>query len=506
MSIKTPSAAQIIEVGNQLGMQLNANEAEEYLTAMAPLIESYNTVDEMPDNIPEVSYPRTPGHRPTPEENKHNGWYYKTSIKGAPQGKLKGQRVAIKDNICVAGVPMMNGASVLDGYVPDVDATLVTRILEAGGEIVGKTVCEYLCFSGGSHTGVSGAPVQNPWKEGYTTGGSSTGSGAVVAAGDVDMAIGCDQAGSVRIPASFCGIVGLKPTHGLVPYSGVMPIESTIDHAGPMTNNVANNALLLEAIAGSDGLDPRQIQMPEKIEYTSSLGLDIADLKIGILKEGFGHPNSEHDVDAKVREATKRFKKLGVQLTEISIPEHLQGVAVWTPIGVEGTVNQMMNGNGFGSNWKGLYVTSLINRYSQWRHRADELSDSLKYVILLGQYMHNQYGGYHYGKAQNIARSITTAYDNALSQYDIILMPTLPIKATPIPPKNSPRSLIIQRAHEMFANTAVFDITGHPALTIPCALSDGLPIGLMLVGKNFDEATIYRAAHAFEQSGDWTTN
>ena len=167
----------------------------------------------------------------------------------------------MKDNICLAGVPMMNGASTLEGYVPDVDATVVQRILDAGGTIVGKSVCEYFCFSGGSHTSSSG-PVHNPHRQGYSAGGSSSGSAALVAAGEVPMALGGDQGGSIRMPASFCGIYGMKPTHGLVPYTGIMPIELTIDHTGPMTATVEDNALLLEVLAGPDGLDPAPVWRP----------------------------------------------------------------------------------------------------------------------------------------------------------------------------------------------------------------------------------------------------
>ena len=158
---------------------------------------------------------------------------------------------------------MMNGASTMEGYVPDVDATVVTRILDSGGTIAGKTVCEYFCFSGGSHTSASG-PVHNPHRTGYSAGGSSSGSAAVVAAGDVPMALGGDQGGSIRIPASFCGIYGLKPTHGLVPYTGIMPIELTLDHTGPMTATVEDNALLLEVLADADGLDPGNAAAPSR--------------------------------------------------------------------------------------------------------------------------------------------------------------------------------------------------------------------------------------------------
>jgi amidase len=242
MTIRAPSVADVIEAGSQLGIDLSHHEAEEYLECMAPLIAGYNEVDAMPDEVPEVKYPRTPGYRPDADENTLNAWAVKTSIKGAPEGKLAGFKVAIKDNICVAGVSMMNGASVLEGYTPDVDATVVTRILDAGGEIAGKVHCEYLCFSGGSHTVSTGRPVQNPRKAGYSAGGSSSGSAAVVGAGEVPMALGCDQAGSIRIPSSYSGICGMKPTHGLVPYTGIMPIEMSIDHCGPMTDTVRTRA------------------------------------------------------------------------------------------------------------------------------------------------------------------------------------------------------------------------------------------------------------------------
>ena len=222
----------------------------------------------------------------------------KTDIHGAPKGKLKGKTVAVKDNVCVAGVPMMNGSSTLEGYVPNIDATIVTRLLDAGATIKGKAHCECFCLSGGSHTGALG-PVHNPHKRGYSAGGSSSGSGALVAAGEVDLAIGGDQGGSIRMPASFCGIYGMKPTHGLVPYTGVMPIESTIDHTGPITATVADNALHAGSISRPGRARSRgnMRRRSETIRRRSKRGAK--GLKIGIVKEGFGHANSEKDVDAK---------------------------------------------------------------------------------------------------------------------------------------------------------------------------------------------------------------
>jgi len=501
MAVKRPTPSQLRAVANDLGITLTDEDVTSYLGLMAGTITAYDAIDAMPDYLPQVKYPRTPGYRPEGAENKYNAWYVKTTVKGADQGRLRGKTIVLKDNICLAGVPMMNGASTLEGYVPDVDATVVTRILEAGGSIVGKAHCEYFCFSGGSHTGAAG-PVHNPRRMGYSAGGSSSGSAALVAAGEVDMAMGGDQGGSIRIPASFCGVYGMKPTHGLVPYTGIMPIELTLDHTGPMTATVADNALLLEVIAGADGLDPRQYA-PRPSPYTQALGRGVKGLRIGIVQEGFGHPNSEPDVDAGVRAAVEALGKLGAAVDEISVPMHPAGGAIWTPIALEGATELMMKGNGLGTNWRGLYVTSLLDAHSAWRHRADELSDTLKISMFLGHYFIKHYRGHFYAKAQNLARKLRAAYDAPLASYDLLVMPTLPMKATPLPPTDAPRELYIQRAFEMLGNTAPFDATGHPAMSIPCGLSDGLPVGMMLIGKHYDEAIIYRAAHAFEQAKDW---
>ena len=499
MPVTRPTVAQVRALADDLGFTLSDADAQSFPGLMSGSFAAYDAVAAMPDHVPAVKYPRTPGYRPEGAENRYNAWYVKTTVKGAQTGKLAGKTIALKDNVCLAGVPMMNGASTLEGYVPDVDATIVTRMLDAGGTIVGKAHCEYFCFSGGSHTCAAG-PVHNPRKPGYSAGGSSSGSAALVAAGEVDMAIGGDQGGSIRIPASYCGIYGMKPTHGLVPYTGIMPIELTLDHAGPMTATVADNALLLEVLAGADGLDPRQYA-PRTAPYTEALGRGVDGLRIGLVKEGFGHHNSEKDVDASVRSAAAVFGKLGAKVGEVSVPMHAMGPAIWSPIALEGATELMMKGNGFGTNWRGLYVTSLIDAHSAWRHRADELSDTLKLSMLIGHYFVKHHRGHFYAKAQNLSRKLRDAYDAALADFDVLAMPTLPLKATPLPPADAPREVSIQRAFEMISNTAPFDATGHPAMSLPCGQSDGLPIGLMLIGKHWEESTIYRAAHAFEQAG-----
>src|SRR6266436_1770796 len=219
-TIKVPTLEQLGEVAAELGITLPDTDLAAHHQSLLAAFEAYNRLDRMPDELPPVTYPRLPGRRPTAEENRYGAWYVRTEVDGAASGKLKGKKIALKDNVCLAGVPMMNGASSLEGYVPDVDATIVTRILDAGGTILGKVHCEYFCFSGGSHTSSAG-PVHNPRKMGHSAGGSSSGSAAVVAAGEVEMAIGGDQGGSIRIPSAYCGVYGLKPTHGLVPYTGI---------------------------------------------------------------------------------------------------------------------------------------------------------------------------------------------------------------------------------------------------------------------------------------------
>jgi amidase len=502
-TVRRPTLDQMHDVVNSLHLSMSQGEVAEYLEVLEGTFQAYDRVNELPDYLPPVRYPRTPGYRPGANENPLNAWAVKTEVRGASHGPLSGKRVVLKDNICLAGVPMMNGASTLEGYVPDIDATVVTRILDADGTIVGKAHCEYFCLSGGSHTSALG-PVHNPYKRGYSAGGSSSGCGALVGAGEIEMAIGGDQGGSIRMPASYSGCYGMKATHGLVPYTGVMPIEATIDHAGPMTANVADNALLLEVIAGPDGLDPRQYDVqPEKYSYTTGLGRGLSGMRIGLVTEGFGWPSSEPDVDAKVREAAERLRGAGALVEPVSIPMHRDGGAIWTPIALEGLVAQMMHGNGMGFNWKGLYTTSLLDAHANWRARADELSRTLKISMLAGEYFIKHHRGHFYAKAQNLGRLLRKTYDDVMARYDLLMMPTLPMKATPLPPANAPLALWCQRGFEMLPNTCPFDVTGHPAMNVPCGMSDGLPVGMMFVGKHYTETTIYRAAHAFEQLGDW---
>jgi len=499
-TVQPPTIKDLQRISRQFYMSLSDADLEEYRALMGGVIGSYKRLDQYDEPRLPVNYPRDPGYRPPASENPLNAWYWRTDIKGAASGKLAGKRIAIKDNVLVAGVPMMNGAAVLEGYVPDQDATIVTRILDAGGNIVGKSVCEHFCFSGSSHTSDTGY-VLNPHDPSRSAGGSSSGSAALVASGEVDMAIGGDQGGSIRIPASYSGAVGHKPTYGLVPYTGVFPIELTLDHTGPIASSAMDCALFLEVLAGPDGLDPRQWGRYEPEAYTEALTGDLSGVRVGIVREGFGWDGiSEPDVDRLVRESALKLQNAGAEVKEISIPVHRDGIHIWNAVAVEGAHMLMVAGNSMGTNWEGHYTTQLLDFYGRSRRtRADDYSETVKLVMLLGQYMQDSYHGRYYAKAQNLARTLRAAYDEAFKEVDVLVMPTTPQKATKLPGPDATKGEIVGHALNMIHNTSPFDVTGNPATSVPCATSEGLPVGMMLIGRLGEDATCLRAAHAYEQ-------
>ena len=407
-ALSPPDAARLAALSDHFGFGLSAEEIDEFVPAVAGTLVASEAVERFYEGSAPAA-PERPWAAPAPSRNRWGGWYVTTSINESPQGPLSGRTVAVKDNIAVAGVPMMNGSRSVDGFVPRRDATVVRRLLDAGATIAGKSVCEDLCFSGASFTSQPG-PVRNPWDESRNAGGSSSGSAALVATGEADLALSGDQGGSIRIPSSFCGIVGHKPTHGLVPYTGAFPIERTIDHLGPMARTVADTVLMLTVLAGVDGMDPRQ----------------------------------PSDLDA---------------------------------------------------------VEELIAHFARQRiERGAELSRTVKLVGLSGRYTFEVGGGKYYAMARQLVPELRAAYDAALSEHDVLVMPTLPYTATEIPPDDVSLPDYLATGLSMVGNTAPFDVTGHPACSVPAGLVNGLPAGLMIVGKKFDDATVLRVAHTYEQA------
>jgi amidase len=500
MAITPPTNDDLAEIAERYRLGLDAGDVESFRAIITGALGSYDAVE----RLYAASLPEPPSRAyqwPGEAGNELGAWYVTSEIKGAGDGPLADRRVAIKDNIAVAGLPMMNGSATVEGYIPRRDATVVTRVLDAGGTITGKAVCEDLCFSGGSHTSKTG-PVRNPWDRTKSAGGSSSGSAALVAAGHADLALGGDQGGSVRIPSAFCGTVGHKPTHGLVPYTGAFPIENTLDHLGPITRTVRDAALMLGVLAGRDGLDPRQRSDPAPGGYLAGLDDGVAGLRIAVVEEGFGIPGlSQPGVDEAVRAAVAALAAAGGDVSEISLPWHRDGLHVWNVIATDGATNQMIDGNGYGMNASGLYDPELITHYAQGRRdHAAEMSESLKVTALLGRYAIDRYDGQHYAMARNLALELTAAYDAALAGADVLVMPTLPIVASTIPAADASREEKLARSLGMIANTAPLDVSGHPATSVPAGLSDGLPVGMMIVGRRGEDATCLRVAQAYESA------
>lgn len=500
-----PSLEVLRSLSDELGLAVSDSDLQAYQELMRDPLGSFEAVATADQPTVGVRYPREDIRAPEPAENALNAWYWKCSIKGKPGGPLQSKRVVVKDNICVAGVPMMNGSRVLEGFIPDVDATVVTRVLDAGAEIVGKGTCEHLSSGGSSFTSDTG-PVRNPHDRSRSAGGSTSGPAALVAAGEAELALGADQGGSIRIPSAWCGVYGIKPTYGLVPYTGISSAELTQDHAGLIASTTLDLALLLEAVAGEDHLDPRQPHCrPEA--YSQSLTGNVQGLRIGVLEQGFAWPDiSEQDVDAAVREAAAYLGHIGAEVKSISIPLHRQARHIWRVVTVEGRTALMFRGRGTGTNWRGYYPLSLLEAYARgFRDRPHLLSETIKFQILMGEAMLRRYDGRYYARAQNLALLLRQAYDDALASVDALLLPTTPMKATLLPDAKTSWVERFPRNLEMTPNTAAFNITGHPAISVPCTVSHGLPVGMMLVGRFFDEASILRVSHAYESAGIFAT-
>jgi amidase len=496
-----PTPEAVAAAADRLGMTLSPEAVAIFARYGAKLAFAYRRVDDLEEWLPPPHPPQRSFVHPTAGENRFGAWLVKSSIRRTNGGKLAGKRVAIKDTIAVAGLPTHDGTDFL-AHVPSFDATIVARILDHGGEIIGKSVCEYLSYSSGSHTAITG-PVENPVKPGYSAGGSSSGSAALVAAGEADVAIGGDQAGSIRIPAAHCGLYGLKPTFGRVPYTGAVSSEFTIDHLGPITATVENNALLLDCVAGFDPLDPRTAGTPPPDNYRAALGKGVAGLSIGVVAEGFGHRGSMPEVDATVHGASTEFARLGAKVETIALPWHRDGLAIWLVFAMEGYFTNLMRGNGFGGNYDGLHWSGLNDAVARWRDNVDRLPPNLKLGMLMGEDAGTRYRRHYYVKAMNLVRRLREAYDRALAEHDVLLMPTVPAKARPLPRADVSPETVIDLAFENIDNTCPFNLTHHPALTVPCGIAEGCPIGMMLVAKPFAETTLYAAAYAFEQSTDW---
>jgi amidase len=447
---------------------------------------------------------RDPGRRPAPSEDPYNAIVRWCNVKAATEGILSGARLGFKDAIAVAGIPMTCGSRVLQGFVPTRDSVVAERVLRAGGEIVAMTNMDNLAFSAGGDTSAYGSTL-NPFDTTRTAGGSSGGSAAALWYDSIDITLGGDQGGSIRVPAAWCGVLGLKPTHSLVPYTSIAGIDQTFDHCGPMARRAADAARVLQAIAGRHESDPRQRDVPvqDYVKAVAEARDDLTGVKIGIVPEGFSDAvGIEKHVGEAVSVALDRFRKLGAEVRQTPVPEHLQAGGIAFAGFIEG-MTALIAGGGNGYHWQGAYWPEFALALGQGLAAfGDELSPQMKLTLICGTFLRKHYFGSVYARAQNLRPLLRAGYDRALREVDYLVMPTTPVRAHVDDPK-LPISEHVKRGWGMLANTAPTDMTGHPALTIPAAEAGGLPVGVMFIGKHFDDAGLLALARTYEQRFDW---
>jgi len=405
---------------------------------------------------------------------------------------LAGIPIAIKDNICTKGIVTTCSSKMLQNFVAPYESTVSNKLWSSGGICLGKTNLDEFAMGSSTETSIFGV-TSNPWDLNRVPGGSSGGSAASVAAGLCAAAIGSDTGGSIRQPASFCGVVGLKPTYGRVSRWGLIAFASSLDQIGPITNTVSDAAEILYSISGKDSLDSTCLDKPVP-NYIDDLNKSIKDLKIGIINECFEHPGLNSEVKDSVLEGVERFRKLGAQIIEVDCPRFNDGIATYYVIAPSEASANLARYDGVKYGYRSNEGSNLIDMTS--KSRAEGFGDEVQRRILIGTYaLSAGYSDAYYKKAQKVRTLIRKDFDNAFKNVDILLTPTCPttafLKGDFV---NDPLSMYLSDLLTVPANLA-----GLPAISIPCGFdSKGLPIGLQLIGNVLEENKILNAANIFE--------
>lgn len=493
---QAPTAGDLSDLAQEWPFDASKEEVEAITVIVEEGLNAIRALDKMSVAEDPIKPKRSPGQTPSAAENKHGAWARKTHIQEQFSGTLSGRTVAIKDSIEVAQVPMRIGSQAVEDYVPGADATVVKRVLDAGATITGKAQCEDMCQGAQSFSSWP-LPVRNPLDLDRSAGGSSSGCAALVAAGEVDMAIGGDSGGSIRIPASYCGVVGMKPTFGLVPFTGASSLEMTLEHLGPITKSVSDNAKLLQVLAGPDGCDPRQ-QFVGADDYSGELDTGVQQLRVGVPTQAFNRDASDPRIDTAVTSVIDKLAANGAKVNSVDLPCLLWGEGVHLIIYLIG-MSRLFRAYGVGDNWKGLYSSSTVESMHAWLEGSDSVSSLMKTSLLAGHYLDSKTKGSLYAKAQNLRMTITNELDRVLESNDVLVMPT----TLTLPPKflNNDCSLLetLIGSVSAEANATVFNVSGHPVLSVPAASIDGLSVGVSICASNYAEKTLYRVGAEIER-------
>jgi aspartyl-tRNA(Asn)/glutamyl-tRNA(Gln) amidotransferase subunit A len=413
---------------------------------------------------------------------------------GAPLSPLDGAPIALKDVFCTRGVRTTCGSRILERYVPPYDATLVARLRAAGAVVLGKTNMDE--FAMGSSTEHSAFQLtRNPWDLARVPGGSSGGSAAAVAGGLAAGAFGTDTGGSVRQPAAFCGVVGLKPTYGRVSRYGLVAFASSLDHVAPFALDILDTALLLGAVAGHDPLDATSVDAPVP-DYAAALAPGVKGLRIGVPDEYFGE-GLDPEIERAVRAAIDVLRDLGAAVERVSLPTTEYGVATYYIVAPAEASSNLARYDGvkYGLRVPGKDLIDMVSRT-----RAAGFGAEVKRRIMLGTYaLSTGYYDAYYGQAQKVRTLVRQDFERAFERVDLLAAPTTPGVAFKHGDKADPLAMYMNDVYTIPAS-----MTGLPAISVPCGFNTaGLPIGLQLIGRTLDEATLLRTAHAYEQATPW---
>ncbi|TFH58877.1 Asp-tRNA(Asn)/Glu-tRNA(Gln) amidotransferase subunit GatA [Peribacillus frigoritolerans] len=417
-------------------------------------------------------------------------------VKGENEGALFGMPIGVKDNIVTKNLRTTCASKILENFDPIYDATVVQKLQKAETVTIGKLNMDEFAM-GSSNENSAFQATRNPWNTEYVPGGSSGGSAASVASGEVLFSLGSDTGGSIRQPAAYCGVVGLKPTYGRVSRFGLVAFASSLDQIGPVTRTVEDNAYLLEAISGVDTMDSTSANV-DVPNFVNSLTGDVRGLKIAVPKEYLGEGVGE-EARNSVLEALKVLEGLGAQWEEVSLPHSKYALAAYYLLSSSEASANLSRFDGVRYGHRTDNAETLIEMYKQTR--AEGFGDEVKRRIMLGTFsLSSGYYDAYYKKAQKVRTLIKKDFEDVFEKYDVIVGPTTPTPAFKIGEK-------VDDPLTMYANdilTIPVNLAGVPGISVPCGFAaNGLPLGLQMIGKHFDESTIYRAAHAFEQATDF---
>lgn len=500
--LRPPTTEEIARLARLEGIELAPAEAEELSPVIATLTDFQDLLNRLEGELVlPVPPPRDAGYVPGPEENPYNAFIRRCHVEGAASGPLAGLTVGLKDNIALAGVPTTNGSR-MTSHTPLHDAVVVERILAAGGTIVGKLNMDDFGASGLGETSAFG-PARNPLDTTRSAGGSSGGSGAAVRSGEVDLSLGVDQGGSGRIPASFCGVVAAKPTHGLVPSWGISHIDHTIDFVTPLARTVEGAALLLRVIAGGDWRDPQWVRAdPEPADYVAAQDKGVEGLCLAVVQESVDPSVCEPAVIENLARAVEALRAEGAVIGEVSIPLWRDGLALFLPY-IGHLFSDLFRSEGQGTGHLGAYDPEAMDAFARVRRSEGMmLASQVKAWLIADRHMHDRYFGVPYARLHNARLALRRDISTALDQWDVLLTPTLPMTAPKLLTGDVAFAAVSARtAAKLCYNTAPLNLSGHPALSVPSGLdADGLPTGAQLISRHFADATAFRVAFALERA------